>query len=78
MSLVDIHLAPFALRFSRTLIPANIPSSPPGSRWERWLDAIEGDRSVRATTSNHVLYSETLDALIKQHGRHQIQEAAHR
>lgn len=78
MSLVDIHLAPFALRFYRTPIPGNIPSSPPGSRWARWLDAIEGDRSVRATTSNHVLYSETLDALIKQHGRHQIQEATHR
>ncbi|KAF5646309.1 glutathione S-transferase omega-1 [Fusarium tjaetaba] len=77
MSLVDIHLAPFALRFSRALIPANIPSPPPGSRWARWLDAIEGDRSVRATTSNQVLYSETLDALMKQHGRHQIQEATH-
>ncbi|EWG38088.1 hypothetical protein FVEG_01424 [Fusarium verticillioides 7600] len=78
MSLVDIHLAPFALRFSRALTPANIPSSPPGSRWARWLDAIEGDRSVRATTSNQVLYSETLDALMKQHGRHQVQQVKHR
>lgn len=73
MSLVDIHLAPFALRFSRTLAPATIPSSPPGSRWARWLDAIEGDKSVRATTSNHMLYSETLDALMKQYGRHHVQ-----
>jgi glutathione S-transferase len=68
MSLVDMHLAPFALRFSRVLVPANRPSFPPGSRWAQWLDAIEGDRSVRATTSNRALYSETLDALIKQHG----------
>ncbi|RKL40552.1 hypothetical protein BFJ72_g6153 [Fusarium proliferatum] len=73
MSLVDIHLAPFALRFSRTLAPASIPSSPPGSRWARWLDAIEGDKSVRATTSNHMLYSETLDALMEQYGRHQVE-----
>ncbi|KAF4947254.1 hypothetical protein FGADI_10563 [Fusarium gaditjirri] len=78
MSLVDIHLAPFALRFSRTMIPANIPSSPPGSRWARWLDAIEGDRSVRATTSHQVLYSEATDALMMQHGRHQVEEATHR
>ncbi|KAF5617157.1 glutathione S-transferase omega-1 [Fusarium sp. NRRL 52700] len=78
MSLVDIHLAPFALRFSRTLVPADTPSSPPGSRWARWLDAIEGDESVRATTSNHVLYSETIDALMEQYGCRHVQEATHR
>lgn len=67
LSLVDIHLAPFALRLSRVLVSTCGWCLPPsGSRWARWLGAIEGDRSVRATTSNHALYHETVDVLTRR------------
>ncbi|KAJ4008097.1 hypothetical protein NW752_009975 [Fusarium irregulare] len=60
--LVDVHLAPFALRFTRVLAPLHKwRPPPPGSRWARWLDAIEGDVSVGATTSNRALYNEIRD-----------------
>ncbi|WXC55540.1 hypothetical protein SNK03_001487 [Fusarium graminearum] len=67
LSLVDIHLAPFALRLSRVLVSTCGWCLPPsGSRWARWLGAIEGDRSVRATTSNQALYHETVDVLMRR------------
>ncbi|OBS27393.1 hypothetical protein FPOA_01335 [Fusarium poae] len=66
LSLVDIHLAPFALRLSRVLAPTRGWCIPPaGSRWAKWLDAIEGDRSVRATTSDHALYQETVGVFMR-------------
>ncbi|CEI65073.1 hypothetical protein FVEN_g11868 [Fusarium venenatum] len=66
LSLVDIYLAPFALRLSRVLVSTRGWYFPPAeSRWAKWLDAIEGDRSVRATTSNHALYHETVGVLMR-------------
>ncbi|RGP65227.1 hypothetical protein FLONG3_9314 [Fusarium longipes] len=66
ISLVDVHLAPFAIRLSRVLSHTQrwyLPLS--GSRWARWLDAIEGHPSVRATLSDHALYRETIGILMK-------------
>lgn len=67
LSLVDVHLAPFAVRL-RTILhtrrgwPADADA---GSRWARWLDALEKDAHVKATTSADDLYADTADLLIK-------------
>lgn len=67
LSLVDVHLAPWALRL-RTILhprrgwPAAAPAS--ASRWARWLDALERDAHVKATTSADDLYADTADMLI--------------
>ncbi|TEA16542.1 Glutathione S-transferase U8 [Colletotrichum sidae] len=64
LSLVDVHFAPFALRFSRTLQTSCGWAAPtPGSRWARWLDALESNPHVRATTSGKDLYTETVKLL---------------
>lgn len=64
LSLADTHLAPFAIRLVRVLTSTHgwclLPSE---SQWARWLDAIEGDRSVEATTSNRAPYNETVNVL---------------
>ncbi|KAJ4151400.1 hypothetical protein LMH87_012102 [Akanthomyces muscarius] len=68
LSLVDVHIAPFAVRL-RTILhprrgwPAVAPEA--GSRWARWLDALEQDAHVKATTSGDELYADTADLLIK-------------
>ncbi|KEY67489.1 hypothetical protein S7711_02409 [Stachybotrys chartarum IBT 7711] len=64
LSLVDIHFAPFALRLSRVLGPlGKWPGPILGSRWQQWLDALESNAHVQATTSGSELYVETADAL---------------
>lgn len=71
LSLVDVHLAPFALRLSRVLRPLRAwpepePFGGSGSRWQRWLDALEVDVHVRATTSADDLYVDTADVLMRR------------
>ncbi|KAK7422200.1 hypothetical protein QQX98_001723 [Neonectria punicea] len=66
LSLVDIHLAPFALRLPRILASLHgWPAAVPGSRLARWLEALEADANVRATTSGHELYTETAELLAR-------------
>lgn len=68
LSLVDVHLAPFAVRLRTILHPRRgWPAAAPevGSRWTRWLDALEQDAHVKATTSGDELYADTADLLIK-------------
>ncbi|KAH8735468.1 hypothetical protein BGZ61DRAFT_583443 [Ilyonectria robusta] len=66
LSLVDIHLAPFALRLPRILASlCSWPIPSPGSRLARWLEALEDDTHVRATTSNNELYTETTELLAR-------------
>ncbi|KAG9255025.1 uncharacterized protein F5Z01DRAFT_620901 [Emericellopsis atlantica] len=65
LSLVDVHFAPFALRLSRVLQPSRGWSEPiPGTRWHQWLDALEGNVHVSATTSTKELYVETTEVLL--------------
>ncbi|KAF4998850.1 hypothetical protein FDECE_11693 [Fusarium decemcellulare] len=67
LCLVDIHFAPFAIRLPRVLASLRRWSPPPpASRWARWLDAMEADERVRATTSGDELYAETADLLVRQ------------
>ena len=64
LSLVDVHLAPFALRLGRVLRPlCGLPVPAPGTRLRRWLDALEGDAHVRSTTSADELYLDTAEML---------------
>lgn len=62
ISFVDIQLAPWLLRLRRVLTPyRGWPNPPSGSRWAKWVDAIENDESVRATTSEDQLYLDSYE-----------------
>lgn len=37
----------------------------PESRWQKWIDAMEGNAHVRNTMSANNLYVETMDLLIQ-------------
>ncbi|KAM0533513.1 hypothetical protein ACHAP9_002134 [Verticillium nonalfalfae] len=64
LSIVDVHFAPIALRLSRMLQPAHGWTEPlPNLRWELWLNAIENNLHVQATTSSRDLYLSTMDLL---------------
>lgn len=62
LSFVDIQFAPWMLRFKRVLKPYRAwPDAQQGTRWKAWLDAVENDESVRATTSSDDLYVESYE-----------------
>lgn len=59
---VDVAIAPWALRLRRVLgVYRGWPEAPKGSRWARWLDAIEGCEAVKATTSDDGLYVDSYE-----------------
>lgn len=69
LCMVDVHFAPFALRLGRVLKPARGWTDPrPGTRWQRWLDALEREPHVRATMSGDELYAETVELLAQETG----------
>jgi glutathione S-transferase len=62
LSFVDIQFAPWMLRFSRVLKPyRGWPDPEPGSRWQAWMDAVEHNPSVAATTSGDELYLDSYE-----------------
>lgn len=62
MSFVDVQLAPWMLRMSRVLKPyRGWPDAEPGTRWARWIEAIEGNEHVKATTSSDQLYTDSYE-----------------
>jgi hypothetical protein len=62
LSLVDVQFAPWMLRLSRVLKPyRGWPDPEPGSRWGVWMDAIERDEVVKATTSTDELYLDSYE-----------------
>lgn len=62
ISFVDVQIAPWVLRLRRVLTPyKSWPAPEPGSRWGRWIDAIENDPSVQATTSSDDLYFDSYE-----------------
>ncbi|KAI2629376.1 hypothetical protein GGS21DRAFT_492309 [Xylaria nigripes] len=66
LCLVDIHLAPFALRMSLILREFRNWSEPmPGTRWHQWSEALAKNAHVQATTSQSELYVETMDLFIR-------------
>lgn len=65
LCLVDIHLAPFAIRMPRMLRGFRNWQGPmPGTRWRQWSDALEQNPHIQATTSQSELYVETVDLFI--------------
>ena len=59
---VDVQIAPWVLRLRRVLGPyRGWPEPEQGSRWAKWVDAIENDPSVKATTSDDGLYLDSYE-----------------
>ncbi|KAF1946105.1 hypothetical protein EJ02DRAFT_261549 [Clathrospora elynae] len=62
ISFVDVQIAPWIVRLRRVLGPyRGWPEAEEGSRWKRWIDAIEADRSVNMTTSTDELYLDSYE-----------------
>lgn len=62
ISFVDIQMAPWVVRMRKVLKPyRGWPDPEPGSRWASWVDAIEKDPGVRATTSADDLYLDSYE-----------------
>lgn len=62
ISFVDIQMAPWVVRMRKVLKPyRGWPDPEPGSRWASWVDAIEKDPGVRATTSADDLYIDSYE-----------------
>ncbi|MCJ1470792.1 hypothetical protein MMC07_009439 [Pseudocyphellaria aurata] len=62
ISFVDIQIAPWIIRMRRVLKPyRGWPEPDEGSRWARWVDAIEQNEGVKATTSGEELYLDSYE-----------------
>jgi glutathione S-transferase len=62
MGFVDVQIAPWVLRLRRVLGPyRGWPEVEEGSRWAKWVQAIEADKSVKATTSSDELYLDSYE-----------------
>lgn len=62
ISFVDIQIAPWILRMKRVLAPyRGWPDPEEGTRWYKWIDAIEKDEAVKATTSGDELYLDSYE-----------------
>ncbi|KAL1653490.1 hypothetical protein SLS61_004000 [Didymella pomorum] len=62
ISFVDVQVAPWVLRLRRVLGPyRGWPEPEEGSRWKAWVDAIDNEPSVRATTSTDELYLDSYE-----------------
>lgn len=68
MSFVDVQIAPWVIRLNRVLKPyRGWPEPDPESRWAQWVNAIETNEHVEATTSTDELY---LDSYERYAGKH--------
>ena len=62
MGFVDVQIAPWVVRLPRVLnIYRGWPAPEKGSRWAKWVDAIEGAECVKATTSDDGLYVDSYE-----------------
>ena len=62
LSYVDVQLAPWIIRMRRVLTPyRGWPQPEEGSRWAAWVDAIEQNEHVKATTSTDDLYLDSYE-----------------
>jgi glutathione S-transferase len=62
ISFVDIQMAPWVIRMRRVLKPyRGWPDPEPGTRWASWVDAIERNEGVKATTSGDELYLDSYE-----------------
>ncbi|GKZ99936.1 hypothetical protein AnigIFM60653_006995 [Aspergillus niger] len=62
ISFVDVQVAPWIIRLRRALKPyRGWPDPEPGSRWGGWVDAIENNEHIQATTSTDELYLDSYE-----------------
>jgi len=62
ISFVDVQIAPWVLRMKRVLKPyRGWPEPEPESRWAKWVEAIENNEFVKATTSSDDLYLDSYE-----------------
>lgn len=62
MSFVDVQAAPWVLRLRRVLKPyRGWPDPEEGSRFASWVNAIDSNERVRATTSTDELYLDSYE-----------------
>ncbi|KAL4867021.1 hypothetical protein BDV12DRAFT_187008 [Aspergillus spectabilis] len=62
ISFVDVQVAPWIVRLNRVLKPyRGWPDPEPGSRWGTWVDAIEANGQIAATTSTDELYLDSYE-----------------
>ncbi|KAL4752986.1 hypothetical protein BDW72DRAFT_201946 [Aspergillus terricola var. indicus] len=66
ISFVDVQIAPWIIRLNRVLKPyRGWPDPEQGTRWNAWVDAIEANDSVKATTSLPDLYLDSYERYAK-------------
>ncbi|GAB7364414.1 hypothetical protein MBLNU230_g4956t1 [Neophaeotheca triangularis] len=62
MSFVDVQFAPWIVRMEKVLKPyRGWPDPEPGSRWEKWVRAVEANEAVKRTTSTDELYLDSYE-----------------
>ena len=62
MTFVDVQIAPWMVRLEKVLKPyRGWPDPEPGSRWEKWVKAVEGNDAVKNTTSTDELYLDSYE-----------------
>ncbi|TLD34864.1 hypothetical protein E2P81_ATG05029 [Venturia nashicola] len=62
LGFVDVQFAPWVVRLNKVLKPyRGWPDPDPGSRFGKWVKAIEDDEFVKATTSTDELYLESYE-----------------
>ncbi|KAL4965084.1 glutathione S-transferase family protein [Aspergillus stella-maris] len=62
ISFVDVQIAPWIVRLNRVLKPyRGWPDAEPGSRWGAWVDALEENEAIKATTSLPDLYLDSYE-----------------
>jgi hypothetical protein len=68
MSLVDVQAAPWIIRLRRILKPyRGWPDPEEGSRLAAWVNAIETDQHVQATTSTDELYLDSYERYAREY-----------
>lgn len=62
MTFVDVQLAPWIVRLEKVLKPyRGWPTPEPGTRWEKFVRAVEEHDAVRRTTSDDELYLDSYE-----------------
>lgn len=62
MGFVDVQMAPWVVRLKKVLGPyRGWPEPEEGSRWAKWVSAIEMHPSVKSTTSDDGLYLDSYE-----------------
>lgn len=68
MSLVDIQAAPWIIRLRRVLKPyRGWPDAEEGTRLASWVNAIETNQHVQATTSTDELYHDSYERYAREY-----------